>query len=325
METKRYHSLRALLCAVLAFPLLGMAVPTAFAFWGTHAEVLQPVSATGHAPIAADVTGETYSGVYVEVPLSATDADGDAVIFEILESPRLGTAVVDGGTLQYTPTEGKTGTDKFTYAAVDTLGNLSSPAQVKIKVQRNAAKLTYSDMSTDSAHYAALYLSEHGILTGEKIGASYFFHPNDTVTRSEFIAMATAIADLPVTPTMQTDFADDAGLSAWAKPYISAAASTGLISGYKTAAGVAEIRGESPITAAEASVIVGNLLTEDFSTPVTAAATENTSVPAWAAGATARLTAAKVLPSQMKTDPSSPITRKTACELLYHTLMLREA
>ena len=323
MKTNRYQSLRALTCALLALPVLGLSLPSAVGFWNTHVEA-QTTAANGHAPVAADVEGQTFAGVYVELPLSATDADGDAVIFKIVEAPRLGTASISEGTLQYTPKEGKTGTDKFTYAAVDTLGNLSEPAQVKVKIKKNAAKLTYADMERDSAHYAALCLADHGVLTGEKIGASYFFHPNDEVTRSEFIAMAAAAADLPVEPTLQTDFADDAGLSSWAKPYISAAASTGLVSGYRTAAGVSEIRGESAITAAEASVIVSNLLTEDFDAPVTTSASEDSAVPTWAATATARLTAASVLPDDAK-DPGQKITRKTACEMLYSAMQLRDA
>ena len=41
---------------------------------------------------------------------------------------------------------------------------------------------------------------------------------------------------------------DLSGLSAWAKPYISAAAANGLVSGYATVSGVSEIRGEKTIT-----------------------------------------------------------------------------
>lgn len=331
MNTNRSASLRTLLCVVLALPLFGLALPSAFGFWSTagSAAVLDETStlaaATGSAPVATAAEGETYAGVYIEVPLSATDADGDAVIFKLIDAPRLGTAKIDGCNLQYTPTEGKTGTDKFTYAAVDTLGNISEPAQIKIKIRKNAAKMTYADMTSDSAHYAALCLSQSGVLTGEKIGASYFFHPDETVTRSEFIAMASAIVKLPIEETVQTDFTDDSGLSPWSKPYISAAANTGLVSGYLTASGGAEIRGGNPITAAEASVIVNNMLTENMDTPLEAAALENSAAPAWAASATARLTAAKVLPDDAKSNPSEKITRRTACQMLYRAMTLMDS
>ena len=49
--------------------------------------------------------------------------------------------------------------------------------------------------------------------------------------------MATAVAKLPVEPTQQTDFADDRGLSLWAKPFVNTTAANGLVSGYQTAGG----------------------------------------------------------------------------------------
>lgn len=331
MNTKHNTSLRALLCAVLALPLLGLSVPSAFGFWstvGTAAAIDETsilTTANGNAPVVSPIAGETYAGVYLELPLAATDSDGDAVLFKLVDAPRRGTAKIDGSTLQYTPTDTKTGTDKFSYAAVDTSGKVSEPAEIKIKIRKNSAKMTYADMSSDSAHYAALCLSQEGVFTGERIGASYFFHPESPVTRSEFIAMASALADLPVEQTIQTDFSDDAGLSAWAKPYISAAANTGIISGYQTAAGVSEIRGDRPITAAEASVIVSNLLEEDPDLPLQAAMIENDTAPIWAVSATARLSAAKILPDAAKADPSTEITRKTACEILYRAMPLMDS
>lgn len=302
-----------------------MSVPTAFGLWASPSgeAVLAAVSTTGNAPVISAIEGETCKDVYLEMPLTATDRDGDAVVFKLVEAPRIGVATIEGDILRYTPNSGKIGTDKFTYTAVDLTGNTAIPAEIKIKVKKNTAKLTYADMAGNPAHYAALCLAENNVLTGEKIGASYFFHPDDTVTRSEFIAMASAIAHLPVVETMQTDFIDDAGLSAWAKPYISAAASTGLVSGYLTPAGSVEIRGENPITAAEASVIVSNLLTENFDAPLEVSATDSSDIPVWASAATSRLTAAQVLPREIKSDAN--ITRQTACEMLYRTFALMNA
>lgn len=327
LKNTKINSLRGLFCAVLALPLLGMGLPGAIGFWSSATAMneasLLTSTAIGHAPVIKPVEGQTCKDIYVEIPLTATDEDGDAVVFKLVDLPKLGTAEIKENILQYTPKEGKTGTDKFTYTAVDTTGNSAEPAQIKIKISKNAAKLTYADMAGNPAHYAALCLAEKEILTGEKIGAAYFFHPSDTVTRSEFIAMASAVARLPVVETAQTDFIDDAGLSDWAKPYISAAASTGLVSGYLTAAGTAEIRGEKPITAAEASVIVSNLLTESFDAPVEAAATGTDHIPVWASAAAARLAAAQILPKE-ENSSTEPITRQTACEMLYRAAVLME-
>lgn len=317
--------LRGMFCTALLLCVLGLCIPSAFGTFfaqATDEERMLTVTAVSSAPVAQEITGETFAGVYVELPLTATDAEGDAVIFQLLDMPRLGTAAIDGAVLQYTPNaEGKTGTDKFTYCAIDTAGNQSEPAKIKIKIRKNTAKMTYADMEKNPAHYTALCLAQEGILTGEQIGGVYFFHPTANVTRSEFIAMASAAAHLPVKQTMQTDFVDDAGLSAWAKPYISAAASTGLISGYLTPAGTAEIRGEQPITIAEASVIVSNLLTENLEVPETVSTIQyGQTVPVWASTAAARLQAASILPVSENTN--THITRQTACEMLYDAMQL---
>ncbi len=323
MKSKNKFSLRGLICTALMFPVIGLSIPAAFGAWFSRLSTensLQAVVATCNAPVALDVTGETFCGVYIEIPLSATDADGDSVVFKLIDAPRLGSAIIEGDILKYTPFS-KTGTDKFTYSAIDTTGNTSEPAHIKIRIKKNTAKITYADMGNNPHQYAAICLSQKGVVTGEKIGTSYFFHPSATVTRSEFIAMASAISHLPITETAQTDFIDDAGISPWAKPYISAAAENGLVSGYLTAAGTAEIRGENPITDAEACVIINNMLTENFDAPTPVAALTEACVPVWAATATARLEAADVL----STAPSNiKISKETACEMLYEAMLLME-
>lgn len=326
---KPTSSLRSKTAGLCLAAMFATFLPAASAFWGSvtdgsSADAVR-TAATGAAPKVEPVEGETYAGVMIELPLKATDPDGDPVLFKLVDAPRMGTAVIDQDKLQYTPQDGKTGTEKFTYAAVDTMGNTSEPAQIKIKITKNKAKMTYADMENSPAHYAALQLAQTGIVTGEKIGASYFLHPNTPVTRSEFIAMTSAAADLPIQETSQTDFVDDGGLSDWVKPYISAAAANGLVSGYLTASGTCEIRGENPITLAEASVIVNNLLSDSLHTSVQTAAVDSSFAPVWAQNACAVLTAAEVLPEQaMGKEGNTIITREAACEMLYRAMCVLE-
>ena len=223
------------------------------------ASSLSTASAAGNIPIAQEIKAETYVEIPIEIELQAMDTDNDIELYQLTEEPRLGTANIQGNILSYSP-GAKAGKDKFSYTAVDADGNTAQAAQITIEVQKNRAKITYSDMVGNPAHYAAIYLAEKGIMTGESIGGCSFFRPTQTVTRSEFIAMAASIAELPIEPTEQTDFADDAGLSPWAKPFVSTAAASGLVNGYQTTGGLNEIRGQNPITLAEASVVVNNLL-----------------------------------------------------------------
>ncbi len=287
------------------------------------ASSLSTASAAGNIPIAQEIKAETYVEIPIEIELQAMDTDNDIVLYQLTEEPRLGTASIQGNMLSYSP-GAKAGKDKFSYTVVDAEGNTAQAAQITIEVQKNRAKLTYSDMVGNPAHYAAIYLAEKGIMTGESIGGCSFFRPAQTVTRSEFIAMAASIAELPIEPTEQTDFADDAGLSPWAKPFVSTAAASGLVNGYQTTGGLNEIRGQNPITLAEASVVVNNLLSESMNGLQFTLADTHSDMD-WARSAISSLDRLDILSplTTMQID-DSPITRQDACEMLYRAMRLME-
>ncbi len=282
----------------------------------------KPAESNSPAPSVQAMEAETYVGIPIEIELSALDSESDVVLYQITEQPRLGSAIVNGNILKYTPGQ-RTGKDKFAYTAVDAKGNTATPAQIIVKVEKNKAKRTYVDMENNPAHYAALRLSAEGIMTGETIGGCAFFRPAQGVTRSEFIAMAAAAAELPVNPTEVTDFADDSGLSAWAKPFVSAAAANGLVNGYQTASGAAEIRGHNPVTIGEASVMVNNMLASKLDGAQYTAAQEGAGNMDWAQGAMGSLERMDVISAGAAAQPeNAPLTRQGACELLYRAISL---
>ena len=299
------------------------------AFWQDQVQALAEESllssSVGRAPTAQSVEAQTVKDVMIRFPLTAIDPDGDTVTLKLIDQPRLGTAAFEGGDLIYTPASGKTGTDQFSYCAIDVLGNESEPARISVKIGRNKAGITYADMTFNPNHFAAIQLAQQNVFLGEKVGDTYFLRPTQSVTRNEFIAMAAAVADLNLSETTITDFQDDTALSPWVKPYISAAAEAGLIQGYQTASGSAEIRGEQPITISESAVIISNLLTQQ-DVPVAASTSDIISyrvVPAWAEAAANTLAAADIL-SADELDSNQPLTRETACIMLYRTLCLTE-
>lgn len=262
-----------------------------------------------------DIAFETCVGASTEAALSAQDADRDVVLFQLTERPRLGTAEIEDDRIIYTP-GARTGKDEFSYTAVDAEGNTAAPAKITVRIGKNRAGLTYSDMEGDPAHYAALCLAARGIMQGERIGDCAFFRPSQTVTRSEFIAMAASAAKLRIKPTDRTDFADDSGLSAWARPYISAAAADGLVCGYETAGALNEIRGQNPITLAEASVVTANLLGDAAGVREVMAA-EHDEAADWAQRAVSAMARAEILDeSTASGSASAPLTRRDACVML---------
>ena len=301
-------------------------VPATLLLMGAAVAASMPTAgAADGVPTAQAAEAQTCVNIPIAVELHAADPDDDIVLYQLTEQPQLGTAQIEGNILTYAP-GAKAGTDRFSFTVVDADGHTAAPAQITIKVDKNRAGLTYADMDGNPAHYAALCLAEQGIMTGENIGGVYFFRPAQAVTRSEFIAMAAAAGKLPIEPTSRTDFADDSGQSLWAKPFISTAAANGIVSGYPTASGLSEIRGQNPITLAEVSVIVNNLLGSAPDDTQYAIAAEHDTDPDWAQAAVGSLARLDILsPLAAMQQHDEPVTRQTACEILYRTMQVLQA
>lgn len=274
---------------------------------------LSTAGPSNSAPIAENLSLSTYKGIAITSRFSATDPEGDPVTFQIVDRPARGQVTVDESdtaAFWYTPYEGKKGKDSFTYVAIDDKGNVSEPATVKIVIEKQSTKVTYSDMAGEASAYAATRLAEEKIYTGRQVGSLYCFDPDATFTREEFLALAMDAAGLePLEHTMLTGFTDDDSISAWAKGYVSAALLEGTVQGSLNGQGQAVFRGDAEISCAEAMVIVDRLLAiGDVNVAPTMA------VPAWAAQSAANLEAVSVL------SPTAPLTgvltRSDAAQML---------
>lgn len=268
------------------------------------------------APIAENLELATYRCVAVTGNFKAIDPDGDLLTFEITAAPKKGTVSPTGGTgFTYTPNENAKGKDVFTYVAVDSNGGVSSAATVTIDIKKQSTKVMYSDMEGDGAHYSSLVLAETGIFTGEQLGGQYFFRPEETVSRSEFLAMCLKLTDAkPIEGITRTGFFDDGDIPMWAKPYVSAALMSGIVSGSRDDDGQLVFNSNDPITFAQAAVILNNTLGITDVTGVAAVDTEV--VPAWAASASVNLSACNILPTGLAGISSDVITRADAAEML---------
>ena len=300
---KRITILSLCLAGALTVPALALTTPTA--------------EVENAAPIAEDLVLKTYKGVAISSRFAAVDPDGDLVTFQIMDSPARGQVAMDENdpaAFTYTPYEGKKGKDTFTYVAIDAKGNSSKPATVKVSIQKQTTAVSYSDLAGDPAHYAALRLAEAGVYTGRKVGDLYCFDPDAAFTREEFLAMAmTAAGKAPLSDVTLTGFYDDGDISAWAKGYVSAALVVGTVEGSRNHLGQTVFTPGSPITQAEAAVIIDRLLaTGDVSGASSAFSAET--APAWAYQSAVNMEAVAVLRSS--TDLSKPLTRAQAAEML---------
>lgn len=284
-----------------------LAVPAAALALGT-------ADAENSAPIAENITLTTYKNVAVNGQCAAVDPEGDLVTFQLMEKPARGQVMLgEDGAFCYTPYENKKGKDTFTYVAIDANGNISPEATVKITIEKQATKVSYSDMAGDPAHYAALRLAERGVFTGSSIGGTYCFSPEQTVSREEFLAMAMTAAGLDALENVTvTGFYDDSTISAWAKGYVSAGLMNGAVRGASNGEGQAVFNPDAEITAAEAAVIIDRLLA--IGDVATADTFSQELVPVWAYQAVVNMDAVRVV--SLTDELGASLTRGEAAEML---------
>ena len=287
---------------------------------GQDAGSAQPSSANT-PPVAENQQIQTYRGVSVGGQLSAYDADGDSLTYELCTDPMKGSVQLSpDGYFVYTPKEGKRGKDYFGFRAKDSAGNMSQEGTVIIKLVKQKSKVTYSDLTGQGCEYSAIALTEAGVFTGENVGADYVFNPDAQVSRGEFLSMCMTAADCDVLKGVSsTGFQDDAAIGPWLKPYVATALMNGYIQGETTATGAAFDPAE-PITMQEACVTLNSVLGVTNVVSAAAYVGEDNSAAPWAQ-AVANLTAAGVMPHGWE-DVEAVLTRSGAAELLANAMGL---
>ena len=271
------------------------------------------------APVAENQELQTYRGVSIGGCLSAYDADGDEVTFELVTEPMKGAVELSSdGYFVYTPDDGRRGRDYFGFRAVDSLGNASQEGTVIIKLVKQKTKLTYADMAGNSNEYAAVMLTESGVFTGASLGADSVFDPDDTVTRGEFLVMCMNAAGTELLSGVKsTGFADDGEIGAWLRPYVATALMHGYIRGTESEDGPV-FRPDETVTLQDACVMLNAVLGV---TDVVSAAAYVGDTESPAAQAVANLTATGVMLSRWS-DLDAAVTRADAAEMLSAAMSL---
>ncbi len=314
------HSLRRLLPLVLAAAL---AVTAALA-----AGAQSP--APSGAPIAQTQSFETCKNVAYMGRLTGVDPKGSKLTFQLAQKPARGSLEITDsatGEFVYTPYENKTGKDSFTFVVEDASGNVSAPAKVSVRIRKPATKVTYADMSGVASYNAAIRLAEKDILVGERIGDAYYFRPDETVSRSQFIAMAmSALDQKPLADTVTTGFADDSSIPTWCKGYVSAALQQGAVRGYPDSDGRVVFAPQSAVTKAEAAVILDRMLSVS-DVAVTTFYADTAAAPAWAFQAAVNLERSGVLETTSAGELAlnEPLTRGQCAQMLAGALDVVEA
>ena len=259
-------------------------------------------------PVAEDSALETYKNLPIEGRLKVTDPEGEGMTYTIVRQPRRGTAALQpDGSFTYTPKKNKVGVDSFTFTAADASGKTSREATVTITIIRPSDAAQYTDTVGRDCRFAAEWMKNTGIFSGENVAGNPCFSPDRNVSRGEFITMLVKALDIPVEQTLtDAGYTDD--VPQWLQPYLAAALRAGLTADLPEQQ---TFGGEEPITGAEAGVLLKNALSL---TARTAADTsdEPSDISAWAQSALAA-----AVENGFSLEADAPLTRADAAEILY--------
>lgn len=226
---------------------------------------------------------DAYSGVAYYGTVKATDAQGDAMTFDILSNTSNGTVKLtdrNRGYYEYTSNEGFTGKDSFTVCVTDKYGNRSAEEKITLRVDKADTDEVFADMDGHWANSAVISCVRSGIITTAQNGE--YFYPDEKISRAEFLYLAMSAAGYSGFTTSNTGFADDADIPVEYKGSIAVADALGIIEGavYEN---TVKFHPNNQITRCEAAMIISRLT--GISGEAVSVFADSDIIPAWAKGA----------------------------------------
>ncbi len=284
--------------------------------------ILRYTDSVNHAP-TIDV--ETSSGIWTQQDitvydtLSATDPDGDALTFEITRYPENGLLELTNsstGDYRYTPCDGVTGEDSFSYTVRDEWGNYAAEASVVVEIDRAAADLVFADMDGHWAHNAALVMAAENTMDVQTVGGAIYFNPDEAISREDFLVTVMKTLGAGEIEPCATVFADEGEMDASSTGYIARAYNLGIVKGAEEN-GVRYFRPTDTVTRAEAAVMLNAIL--GLKEPDTVAVfADDHAVPTWARGSLYALSEAGIFAGTGagNLSPNAELSRGAAAQVL---------
>jgi len=272
-------------------------------------------------PYAVETALWTQQDISTYGSLSSTvsDPEGDALTFEITRYPENGLLRLtnpSSGDYCYTPCDGVTGEDSFSYVVRDEWGNYSEEASVLIDIDKAAADLVFADMDGHWAHNAALVMAAENAMEVDTVGGALYFRPNDEISREDFLVTVMKALGAGEAEPCMTVFADHTAMEPESTGYVARAYNLGIIKGVQEDDGL-YFRPANSITRAEAAVILNAILgiEEPDTVPVFA---DTQSVPAWARGSLYALSDAGIFTGTGagNLSPNASLSRAQTAQIL---------
>ena len=274
------------------------------------------------APEREDGSVSTFS-TQASIPYYGTlygnDPEGDELCYMVVGYPKYGSLTLDSasGEFSYSPTDGFTGNDSFTYVIRDCYGNYTKPEEVKISVIERMNDQIYVDMQGRAEYNAAVAICSMGITTPTRLGDDLYFNPEEAVTKSEFVAMAMKAYGIKADSTLKQSFFDDNGdIPSSLVGYVATAARLGIIDG-ELVDGKLLFSPTKEINGYEAAVILARLM--NTAQDEESAEYQDEQIPVWARGSVSTMYTLGVFDKSTKALGES-VTRADLAEYLYRMI-----
>lgn len=182
--------------------------------------------------------------------------------------------------------------------------------------------LRYEDMLSHWGAYSAGMLASRGYIIGEDYGNRFYFHPDETINRFEFILMVNAIFGVRPKDSLADNPFSDKNIPAYVMRTGIAAYEYQIISGNREKNGKIYLRPFNAITRAEAITILDYALQLDAYGVSETTFKDRASVPEWAVQSVRNLEAYGVIQGYEDNTirPNQNITRAQAAEMVWQVL-----
>lgn len=251
--------------------------------------------------------------------MRAVDSDKDKLYYEIVDYPEGGNVKFDSKTGEFTYTAGsRVMKDSFTYRVKDSMGNVSKTETMTINVIENNSKTVLNDMKESEYVCAAVTMIDKGYMTCSTDKGKTYFSPDEEVSRLDFLVTAMNVFGADKVPEIEnTGFADDSAIPEKYKGYVYSAAKLDIISGVKENGEICFMP-DRPVTKAEASVILNNIIGYDA---VTVDSLEG--VPVWADEAVSAMYELGIYDLEGgAVECTKTLTKESAADMLYKVMCL---
>ncbi len=314
--------------SLLRFVPTGDCTTSSFRYRGdntySHCCTLRFTPTVNQAPVTADSAGVSVSAwtqqdISTWGTLPGSDPDGDTLTYEIGSYPQKGLVSITNeatGNYRYTPYDGVTGTDSFTYRVRDSYGNYSPVQTMTVSIDEPACQVVFADMQDHWAQNAALVMVAETAMDVYAEGGQVYFHPDESITREDYLVTVMKALGAGEVEPCTTVFADNDSIAQDATGYVQRAYNLGIIQG-SVQGDATYFRPKEIITRAEAAVILNAIVGAEMPDVLPTFA-DISAIPTWASPSLYALHSLGILrgTGDGVLAPDSPVSRAQTAQML---------